>query len=270
MVKCCSNCKKTGHYKPKCTEPIVPLVTGSPVTRDDKLRAITGEYRDCKYMSLITKTIEPINAMRNNSQGCISKFVKENSFFLRHVSCTHDEFVPFASLGSLTCRCLEKGTKIINNIKGSMGQIYIRCSHSERVSADSKCLAHDTGFVSLKNCDVDHIVPIGAGGLHHISNMQFICASCNRSKGINFSVFDSFKLDLFHPRYRAEIKTFLEGQRLIGNIDGTFKLDLAPLANLTDFAVGLVNRFTTNARYNDLMYDYVKEFHPIVFKNYSL
>jgi len=269
MVKCCSNCKKIGHYKPKCTEPIVPLVTGSPVTRDDKLPAIKEKYRDVKHMSRITKR-DAINDMRNNSKGCISKFVKEKSFFLRHVSCTHDEFVPFASLGSLTCRCLEKGTKIINNIKDSMGQIYIRCSHSERVSADSKCLAHDTGFVSLKNCDVDHIVPIGAGGLDHISNMQFICSSCNRSKGINFSVFDSFKLDLFHPRYRAEIKTFLEGQRLIGDINGTFKLDLTSLANLTAFAVGLVNRFITNARYYDLMYDYVKEFHPIVFKNYSL
>lgn len=49
---------------------------------------------------------------------------------------------------------------------------------------DNKCnicecsVSHDLG-----NLHLDHVKPISKGGLHSITNVQWLCASCNLSKG---------------------------------------------------------------------------------------
>ncbi len=45
--------------------------------------------------------------------------------------------------------------------------------------------------LTAKNLQVDHIIPLAQGGANHLSNLQTLCAKCNREK--------SSKLD---PRFR--------------------------------------------------------------------
>ncbi len=45
--------------------------------------------------------------------------------------------------------------------------------------------------ISAKNLQVDHIIPLAQGGTNDLSNLQTLCAKCNREK--------SAKLD---PRFR--------------------------------------------------------------------
>ncbi|MFN9020776.1 MAG: HNH endonuclease [Pseudanabaena sp.] len=46
-------------------------------------------------------------------------------------------------------------------------------------------------YITTKNLQVDHIIPLAQGGTNEFSNFQTLCAKCNREK--------SAKLD---PRFR--------------------------------------------------------------------
>jgi|JFJP01.1.fsa_nt_gi 5-methylcytosine-specific restriction endonuclease McrA len=36
--------------------------------------------------------------------------------------------------------------------------------------------------LTAKNLQVDHIIPLAQGGSHDVSNLQTLCAKCNRAK----------------------------------------------------------------------------------------
>lgn len=45
------------------------------------------------------------------------------------------------------------------------------------------CFKDLTGIISLKSSkNFDHIVPLAAGGLNDVSNLQLLCAECNSKK----------------------------------------------------------------------------------------
>lgn len=51
--------------------------------------------------------------------------------------------------------------------------------------------------------EVDHIVPVSAGGATVLDNLCLACTTCNRNKGARLDVFDpatGSTVSLFHPR----------------------------------------------------------------------
>ena len=62
---------------------------------------------------------------------------------------------------------------------------------------------------SIKHMELDHKIPVDAGGTNDADNMQWLCRWCNRSKGSReySNKFDSVRgvfLDENHPSNRAE------------------------------------------------------------------
>jgi hypothetical protein len=51
----------------------------------------------------------------------------------------------------------------------------------KKVLSGGKC-AH---CGSKEDLQVDHITPVSKGGTNHIGNLQALCGSCNRKKGVN-------------------------------------------------------------------------------------
>ncbi|MBI3914325.1 MAG: HNH endonuclease [Chloroflexi bacterium] len=70
--------------------------------------------------------------------------------------------------------------------------------------------------------EVDHIVPLSAGGKTEMSNVCLACPSCNRYKGARQTAFDSRtrrEVTLFHPRQQQWTEHFAwsdEGTHLNG------------------------------------------------------
>lgn len=53
--------------------------------------------------------------------------------------------------------------------------------------------------------EVDHIIPVNAGGSTTIDNSQTLCRTCNRAKGINEINFRVYKTPLLSPKARVEL-----------------------------------------------------------------
>lgn len=62
---------------------------------------------------------------------------------------------------------------------------------------------HSPEQLSVSSFEVDHIVPISAGGLGNLDNLCLACSSCNRLKGSRQEYIDpatGSTVPLFHPR----------------------------------------------------------------------
>ena len=77
--------------------------------------------------------------------------------------------------------------------------------------------------------EVDHIIPVSAGGKTELGNVCLACPSCNRYKGARQTAFDSRTrraVRLFHPRQQIWIEHFawsedgthLNGMTSIGRV----------------------------------------------------
>jgi len=216
-------------------------------------------------------------AFKDNTNGCARPFVEKNCYFFPNkdskCSCHHqflNGLIPFKALrskedrGNLCSSCICEGRNLLKTIASSNDKIYIRCAHLARTYGKKRCLAHVLGYVAIQNCDADHIVPIAAGGIHDVSNMQFICSTCNRTKGRWFSSFDTFEISLFHPRYRDEMKKYLESVGF--NTQGSLRLTQEQLDDLSKEARKCVERFFESKEYHSVVFEYIKNYHPGVYK----
>ena len=229
----------------------------------DKLKSIIQRVRTVRYCAKIKKAINPVYAIRKNSGGTIFNYVLKNCYFSRQ-NCTQcDSYIPFELLNTHACTyCKKNGFNILGDIKQNFENIFVKCTHSKRISAYSRCLASDTGFVSLKKCDVDHIVPIGACGIDDLSNMQLICSSCNRSKGKGFSMFDYIKEHMFHPRFFSRIKMFLHTKKINFDVNGFLKMSQVQLNELNKYCGSLIEQFRSSSTYMQTVQEYIEKFHP--------
>ena len=94
--------------------------------------------------------------------------------------------------------------------------------------------------------EIDHILPLSAGGRTEESNLCLACPRCNRYKGSQFEGFDSESegfVTLFHPRQHEWQEHFSwtpDGLRIIG---------LTPTGRATIEALQLNNSFIVRSRY---------------------
>lgn len=98
---------------------------------------------------------------QNTEKGRIAKITSDNKrrFLKKQLS---DNTIPLSNGHYPTSKVLLEMLKQQNH-----KCVYCECKISHK----------------LKNIHLDHIVPISAGGTHSILNVQWLCASCNLSKG---------------------------------------------------------------------------------------
>jgi len=246
------------------------------------LEKLANKNRLYKLIAAISNSDDYVDAQKAaklNTNDCIKIIVKNLCYFLPDDACTDNckhkfpkGHIPFTVLNDdarlKICRnCIINGEKLFGSIAENRTKIYIVCTHQSGSSDKSPCKGQATGFVSLKECDADHIVPIAAGGIHDIANIQFICKTCNVVKGRWFSKFDTLNVELFHDRYKKQIKKYLKDKKIKVS-RGIFILNEEQLDDFSSFANNCVVQFIASADYHSNVYAYIKKYHKTVFKKH--
>ena len=298
----CSSCRSIGHnkksnvcpnkpskYNPNpCSKNIVDIDQNKVENNPHLLKLLfvmiqilCVRNRSVKYVAATSDPDDYVDAQKAanlNTNDCIKIMVKNLCYFLPDDACTDCKHkfpkghIPFTVFDddarSKICRnCIMKGEKLLGSIAENRTQIYIVCTHQSRSYGKSPCKGRATGFVSLKECDADHIIPIASGGIHDIANIQFICKTCNVVKKNWFSKFDTLNVELFHDRYKKQIKKYLEDKKIEVS-RGIFILNEEQLDDFSSFANNCVVQFIASADYHSNVYAYIEKYHKTVFNKY--
>lgn len=97
---------------------------------------------------------------------------------------------------------------------------------------DKDCCAycHSLEFLTVTAFEIDHIVPLSAGGQTILDNLCLACPVCNRHKSIQQTAVDpqtTRKVPLFHPRQQTWAAHFT------WNEDRTQLIGLSPTGRAT-------------------------------------